>query len=48
LKAAPPLIVEEAEIEQFVQSLREVMETVHASSAFWTQALALGRRALNL
>ena len=48
LKAAPPLIVKEAEIEQFVRSLREVIETVHSSSAFWTQALSLGRRALNL
>ena len=48
LKVAPPLIVDEDEIENFVFGLRQVMETVHSSSTFWTQALTLGRRALGL
>ncbi|MGH9521685.1 MAG: aspartate aminotransferase family protein [Terriglobales bacterium] len=48
LKAAPPLIVSEEEIDIFVRSVREVVDNIHSSSAFWTEALGLARRALNL
>jgi ornithine--oxo-acid transaminase len=46
LKAAPPLVISEGEIEQFARSLREVVEYVHSSGAFWSEAIALGRRVL--
>jgi ornithine--oxo-acid transaminase len=46
LKAAPPLIVTEGEIEQYVEAVRDVVEMVHTSGAFWTEAMGLARRAL--
>jgi ornithine--oxo-acid transaminase len=48
LKVAPPLVVSESQIEACVTSIRDVVETVHFSSVFWSDALALGRRAMSL
>jgi ornithine--oxo-acid transaminase len=48
LKAAPPLIVEETQIDQFVSAVGRVVELIHSSSTFWSDALALARRALNI
>jgi ornithine--oxo-acid transaminase len=48
LKVSPPLVIDEADIEQFVVALREVVEFVHTSSAFWSDALGLARRALDI
>jgi ornithine--oxo-acid transaminase len=48
LKVAPPLVVSEAQIEACVTSIRDIVETVHFSGAFWSDALALGRRAMSL
>jgi ornithine--oxo-acid transaminase len=44
LKAAPPLVVEEREIDAFADAVRNVVELMHSSSAFWTEALGLARR----
>jgi ornithine--oxo-acid transaminase len=48
LKVAPPLVVTERQLDHFVDSIRDVLEMVHTSGEFWSEALALGRRALNL
>ncbi|MGZ4788135.1 MAG: aspartate aminotransferase family protein [Terriglobales bacterium] len=48
LKVAPPLTVTEEEIERFVQSAREVVELIHSSSTFWSDAIGLARRVANL
>jgi ornithine--oxo-acid transaminase len=48
LKAAPPLIVEEAQLEQFVSSIRRVVDLAHNSTSFWGEALGLARRAVNV
>jgi ornithine--oxo-acid transaminase len=48
LKAAPPLIVEETQIDQFVGAMGRVVELIHSSSTFWSDALGLARRALNI
>jgi len=48
LKAAPPLIVEESQIDQFVGAMGRVVELIHSSSTFWADALDLARRALNI
>jgi ornithine--oxo-acid transaminase len=48
LKAAPPLIVEETQIDQFVGAMGRVVELIHSSSTFWADALDLARRALNI
>jgi hypothetical protein len=48
LKAAPPLVVTEGQIDEFVSKLREVVESIHASSRFWSEALGLARRLVNI
>ncbi|HWY53624.1 MAG TPA: aspartate aminotransferase family protein [Terriglobales bacterium] len=48
LKAAPPLVVEETQIDQFVGAMGRVVELIHSSSTFWADALDLARRALNI
>ncbi len=47
LKIAPPLIVSEKQMDNCVASIREVVETMHSSAAFWSDALKLGRRAMS-
>ena len=41
LKVAPPLVVSEAQIDQFVDAVARVVEDMHSSLAFWTDTLAL-------
>ncbi len=48
LKVAPPLVVSPEQIERFVASVGRVAELIHASKAFWTDALGLARRAVNI
>ncbi len=48
LKAAPPLTVSEAEIAQFVGAVQAVVEMMHSSRSFWTDALGMARRAVNI
>jgi ornithine--oxo-acid transaminase len=48
LKAAPPLLVSEQQLEQFVTAIREVVELAETSAGFWTEALHMARRAANI
>jgi ornithine--oxo-acid transaminase len=48
LKAAPPLIVNEQQVDRFVAALGRVMEVVHSSLTFWSEAVGLARRAANI
>jgi len=48
LKVAPPLVVTEEQIEEFVSAVGDVVEQAHSSSAFWSEALGLARRAINI
>jgi len=48
LKAAPPLVVTEAQIVSFVESVERVVDEVHSSAAYWSDALSLVRRTVNL
>lgn len=48
LKVAPPLVIGEAEVDEFVDTLREVVELVHSSGTFWSGALGMARRAINI
>ena len=48
LKVAPPLVVTEHQLDYFVDSIRDVVEMVHSSGAFWSEAMAIGRRAISL
>jgi ornithine--oxo-acid transaminase len=48
LKVAPPLIVTENQIDRFVAALARDVEIMHSSSAFWSEAVGLARRAVNI
>jgi ornithine--oxo-acid transaminase len=48
LKVAPPLVIGEPEADRFVATVKEVVELVHSSGTFWSSALGLARRAINL
>ena len=47
LKAAPPLIVDEGHIDEFVGAVTAVADRMHTSASFWTEALGLARRVVN-
>ena len=48
LKVAPPLIVTEGQMDEFLSAIQNVMELVHSSSTFWSEALHLAGRAMNI
>jgi adenosylmethionine-8-amino-7-oxononanoate aminotransferase len=48
LKAAPPLVVNEEQLNQFVAAIRDVVELAEKSTGFWTEALNMARRAVNI
>lgn len=48
LKVAPPLMVTEDEIDEFVAAVSGVVQQMHTSSSFWTEALGLAKRAVNI
>jgi ornithine--oxo-acid transaminase len=48
LKVAPPLVVREGQVDEFVSKLGKVVEAVHASTTFWSEALGLARRVVNV
>jgi|SRR5579871_3201385 len=48
LKAAPPLVVDERQIAEFIAAVERVFTAVHSSSAFWSDALKLVRRTINI
>jgi ornithine--oxo-acid transaminase len=46
LKIAPPLVVSGPQLEQFAAALEQVVELMHASAGFWSEALGIARRVL--
>jgi ornithine--oxo-acid transaminase len=48
LKAAPPLVVDEEQACEFVRAMTAVVELMHTSVTFWTEALGLARRVGNI
>jgi ornithine--oxo-acid transaminase len=48
LKAAPPLIIEERQADEFVRAIKSVVDLMHTSASFWTEALGLARRVVNI
>jgi ornithine--oxo-acid transaminase len=48
LKAAPPLMVEERQADAFARALGQVVEEMHTSAGFWTEALGMARRVVNI
>ncbi len=48
LKCAPPLVVSEEQIERFVTAVTAVVDLMHTSASFWSEALGLARRVVNV
>ncbi|HLK06146.1 MAG TPA: aspartate aminotransferase family protein [Candidatus Acidoferrum sp.] len=48
LKAAPPLVATEEHLDGFVKSLREIVDEMHTSMSFWSEALSLARNAIRI
>ncbi len=48
LKAAPPLLVTEQQADYFVESVRDVVDMLHTSNVFWTEAMGLAKRVMNV
>jgi len=48
LKVAPPLVVTDGQIDEFVCAIEEVVELAHSSNSFWSEALGLARRAIHV
>ncbi len=48
LKAAPPLTVTTVQLDDFVDAIRGVVEMAQTSPAFWTEALGMIRRSVNI
>ena len=48
LKVAPPLVVTEGQMDEFVEAIRDVVDLAHNSAGFWTEAIGLARRASNI
>ena len=48
LKVAPPLVVTETQIDRYVDAITSVVERLHSSTAVWSDALKVGRRAIRV
>lgn len=46
LKVAPPLVVKEREADEFVHAIAGVVEMMHSSATFWSEALGLAQRVI--
>jgi ornithine--oxo-acid transaminase len=48
LKVTPPLMIEERQADAFVGAITRVVDLMHTSGTFWTEAIGLARRAGNI
>ena len=48
LKAAPPLLITQAQVDEFVDAMAHVVDWMHHSTSFCTGALGLARRSVNI
>jgi ornithine--oxo-acid transaminase len=48
LKVAPPLVVSEEQIKTFATGIRQVIHLAHHSAEFWTEAIGLAKRTVNI
>jgi len=48
LKAAPPLVATEEHVDEFVRAITAVIDLMHTSASFWTEAFSLAGRVVNI
>ncbi len=46
LKVSPPLVVDDDQLERFICATEQVVELMHSSSGFWSEALGIARRVM--
>jgi ornithine--oxo-acid transaminase len=46
LKVAPPLVIEDAQLDRYIDGVGKVVDLMHTSGSFWSEALGLARGAL--
>ena len=48
LKVAPALVITEAQADEFVDAMEAVVKLMHTSTSFWTEAIGMARRVINV
>jgi len=48
IKIAPPLVITEDQLDHYLDAIEAVMETVHSSTSFWSDAINLAQRAVRI
>lgn len=48
LKVAPPLTINSQQIDHFIRGIRDVIHLAHHSTEFWTEAIGMAKRAINI
>jgi ornithine--oxo-acid transaminase len=48
LKVAPPLVIQREQVDEFVSAVQQVVELMHSSTVFWSEALGMARRVMNV
>jgi ornithine--oxo-acid transaminase len=48
LKVAPPLVIQQQQLDTYVDAITSVVDALHSSVAFWSDAVDLGRRAFRI
>ncbi len=48
LKASPPLMVAQEHLDEYVNAIHDIVEFAQSSPVFWTEALGMARRAVNI
>jgi ornithine--oxo-acid transaminase len=48
LKVAPALVITEAQLDEFVGAMEAVVKLMHSSTSFWTEAIGMARRVINV
>ena len=48
LKVAPALTINESQLDEFVDVIDAVVKLMHTSTGFWTEALGMARRVINV
>jgi ornithine--oxo-acid transaminase len=48
LKVAPALVISESQADEFVEAMEAVVNLMHTSTSFWTEAIGMARRVINV
>lgn len=46
LKISPPLVVDDGQLDHFVTAVEDVVDLMHTSNNFWSEALGMAQRAV--